>query len=134
MPFQHFHTEDTNLMIKDPISGKLRHIPTKVFYAFDYESEPVDVSFGSDKENIEYVSRFDRGELVNVCLKVTASTLGENGTDYLGACHVKAQGMEAEMLSMAIEHDMKNQACIELKAKILFQYKVLRETLEDKTI
>ncbi len=134
MSFQVFHTDKTNLMIKDPVSGKLRHIPVDVSYAFDYETDPVDVDFGSERENQEYIKRFERGELVNVCLKVSASALGETGTDYLGACHEKAQGMEAGMLETAIQHDMKNQACIELKGNILCSYKAIVEALEERSV
>lgn len=134
MSFQVFKTEDTFLMLTDPVSGKLRHIATKITYAYDYESEAIDVDFGSEQENQAYIDRFNRGELVNIVLKVSASALGEEGTDYLGACHVTAQDMEDDMLQCAIEHDMKNQACIELKGNILLQYKTLIEAIEERKI
>jgi hypothetical protein len=134
MSFQVFKTDDTFLILTDPVSGKLRHIPTKITYAYDFESDSIDVDFGSAEENQAYIDRFSRGELVNVCLKVSAQALGETGTDYLGACHEIAQTMESGMLSTAIEHDMKNQACIELKGNILLQYKMLVEAIEERKI
>jgi hypothetical protein len=89
MSLNQFKTEDTFLMIRNS-KGELKHIPTKVHYSWEYEDEPVHVAFDTEKENEEYIERFNRGELVNAWLKVTVMALGETGTDTLGMCHVKA--------------------------------------------
>lgn len=127
-----FHTAETYLYIKH--NGKMRHIKTQIAYAWDYEQDSVQGSydFGDKKANDEYLERFKNGELLNVTIKVTANALGEHGSDYLGGCHVKASTLESDMLQTAIQHDMKNQACIELKANILSAYKTLNDALTGK--
>lgn len=123
-----FKTDKTNLMIKGD-DGKLRHIPTVVQYAYTQDDCAPDFDYGNELENRKEMKRFESGELSNLCIKVTASALGETGTDYLGQCFVTSAKAESELLAVAIEHDMKNNACLELKGNILLQYKTLKEAL-----
>ncbi len=126
---QIFKTEDTYTMIKSPIDGKLKHIPTKISYAYAYDADSPDFDYGDKDENEKELNRFRSGELVNCLIKVTASALGENGTDYLGQCFAPGTGTEGSLLLTAGEHDMKNNACIELKGNILYQWEKISEAL-----
>lgn len=125
---QVFKTEKTFLMIK--YEGKLRHIETLVSYAYAPEVDAPDFDYGSKEENEKELNRFRSGELQNVLLKVTASALGENGTDYLGQVFALSRSLEDSLSLTATEQDMKNNACIELKNNILLQYETLKAALE----
>lgn len=122
-----FNTSKTFLNVK--YADKLKHIETDVTYSFELESEAPDFEYGSKEENDKEMARFDSGELLNVTLIVKASALGETGADYLGQCFVRAKHLEADLIQLTIEHDMKNNACIELHANILYQYEVLKNAL-----
>lgn len=110
-------------------NGKLRHIETQIHFAYACETDPPDFDYGSAIENQAELNRFKRGELLNLCLKVSASALGETGTDYLSQCFVLAQGFEQALEEIAIAHDMKNRARTELRDNILFQWSILNEAL-----
>ena len=127
MSFTVFKSSETFTMIK--CNGKLHHIKTHVHFAYDQDSDPPDFDYGSEAENNAELERFNRGELLNLCIKVVASALGETGSEYLGQCFVPAKTMARDLEQLAIEHDMKNRACIELREKILYQHKILNEAL-----
>lgn len=124
-----FHTEETNLLLKSAIS--LNHIATEVKYYYCGDGYPDlnSFDFGSEKENKEYLKRFDTGELLNLTLFVEVSCLGESGSDVLGAVHVNSRNIEKDLLEMAIEHDMKNNACRELRDNILRKHAMLKKVL-----
>lgn len=126
-----FKTDKTWLNIRH--KGKLRHIEAQITYSYSYEQDAPDFDYGSPEENAKEMARFASGELCNVFLKVYASALGETGSDCLGQCFVTSRDMEAQLIQVAIEHDMKNNACIELKNNILHQFNTLKEALEGKT-
>lgn len=129
MKFEVFKTEDTFLNIKG-IDGKIRFIPTQVSYAYAYEDSQPEFDYGDAVENEREMKRFESGDLLNLCLKLTVSALGETGTDYLGQCFVSSGDAEKELIQIASEHDMKNSACIELKNNIELSYKTLKEAFE----
>lgn len=122
--------ETTYLMLK--AASGLKHIPTIVKYWACEDDTPVDGSFdfGDKEENRKYFERFERGELMSIGLIVEARALGECGEDSLWAIHVKTASMTEDLLNMAIEHDMKNNACRELKETILAKHRQLTEALE----
>jgi hypothetical protein len=82
--------------------------------------------YGSKEEYAKEIARFESGELLNLSLKVTVSALGETGTDYLGQCFVTARNVEIDVLNIAAEHDMKNQAAIELVGNLKCQWETLK--------
>lgn len=129
--FTVFKTDKTFLMIKSPIDGKLKHIETIVEYSWTYDDCQIDGSFdfGDQAENEKYLKRFRSGELLNLIVQVKVKALGESGIDILGGCHVKADNFEADLHELAIEHDMKNNACADLKKAILSQYETLQKAL-----
>lgn len=128
MSYQVFKTEKTFLMIKRD-SGKLEHIETTVTYAYDYDDCAPDFDYGSDEENKKEMKRFESGELLNLSLKVTAKCLGEYGYEYLGQCFVSSNGAEKELLDIASQYDLKNNACNELKNNILVQWELMKKHL-----
>lgn len=113
-----FKTDKTYLMLKNN-QGQLEHIETEVIYAWDYEQDSPDFDCGNAEENAREMRRFESGELLNVVLKVEVKALGEKASDYLGQVFVKASDLETDLLNTAAEHDMKNNACAELKQNIL---------------
>lgn len=123
-----FKTENTFTMIKGD-DGKLRHIPTVIQYSYGQDDCAPDFDYGNELDNQREMRRFQSGELSNLLLKVTASALGETGTDILGQVFVVSAKAESELLAMAIDHDMKNNACLELRNNILLQFKTLKEAL-----
>lgn len=127
--FEVFHTEDTYLNIKGN-DGKIRFIPTKVYYAMVPDDINPDFDYGNELENEREMKRFKSGELLNLCLKVTVTALGEYGVDSLGHCFVSSKDIKNQLLQIASEYDMKNVACIELKNNIELEYKILKEALE----
>lgn len=125
----HIKTEDSFLMIQLE-NGPLKHIPVKIHYSWENDDRIPDFDYGNEEENSKEMNRFKSGEMVNILLKCTAEALGEKGTDYLGQCFVKAESLEIDLLSLAIDHDMKNNACLELRAFILSQYRTMKNALE----
>jgi hypothetical protein len=112
-------------MIKSPIDGKLKHIETQITYSYSFEQEAPDFDYGSKEENEKEMARFNSGELSNVFLKVYASALGETGSDSLGQVFVVSNKMEKQLIETAVEHDMKNNACAELRENILCQWRTM---------
>lgn len=129
-----FKTDKTFLMLKSE-SGKVKHVDTQVNYSWEIEEESIEGSFdfGSEKENEEYLKKFESGEYISVFLTVTVEALGQVGIDSLGMIHVKNDStIEDQLIQTAIEHDMKNNACLELAANITYQWNQLKKVfLED---
>lgn len=123
-----FKTDKTNLMLRSD-KNELRHVETIVTYSWEYDDTSPDFDYGNEEENKKELARFESGELLNVFLKVTASCLGEIGTDTLGGCFVRAQHLEQDLIDVATAHDMKNNACIELKENILCQWNALKAVM-----
>lgn len=115
------------------LSIPAKNIVTKMSIYWGYEENyPIpgeDFDFGNKLENEKYLMEFQSGNYLNICIKVTATSLGEEGTDILGQCHISAKNMEADILECVDEHDMNNKACIELRNKIIHQYKTFKEEL-----
>jgi hypothetical protein len=111
-------------------NDKLQHIATHVTISYDHESEAPNFDYGDAVENAKELARFQSGELLNVFIKVTASALGENGYDYLGQCFIRSSHIDDDIANIVAEHDMKNQACLELKNNVLLAYKTLKDALE----
>ena len=80
------------------------------------EFEPVDVAFGDDKLDAEYIARFESGELINVIIIVDVLSKSGlvKGSDILGACHIRADHFEEDVNNTVLEHDMGKQAYDEL--------------------
>jgi hypothetical protein len=110
------------------INGK--RIMAHIHCAFEDDLDQPDFDYGNESENKAELARFESGELSNMLLKVTASALGETGTDVLGQVFVKTSQVESDLLSVANDHDMINNALIELKNNIIYQYKTLKVALE----
>lgn len=122
-------TEKTFLMIRNT-KGKLKHIEAHVTYSIEAEQDAPDFDYGNAEENARELARFKDGELLNVFLKVTVSALGETGVDTLGQVFVTARNLEADILNVAAEHDMKNNAARECINFIKYQYDTLKKALE----
>jgi len=106
------------------------HVDTQVYISWGLDEFPEnDFDFGNEKENKEYLMRFETGELLCVWIQVKAKCEGEEGTDSLGMCHVKANDLESEIMNIVAEHDMKNNACIELRNNILCTAKRMEKYL-----
>lgn len=127
MSFTTFKREKTNTVIR--FQGKIRHIETFIFYSFAHDDTAPDFDYGSELENKRELKRFEDGELFNLILRVKAVALGEEGCDLLGQCFVRAGNLEEELRRIATEHDMKNNACKELRDSILSKYETLSEAL-----
>lgn len=95
---------------------------------YGYE-ELIDVTdtfdFGDKAENAAYLKRFETGELLNLCVTVTALFAGLDGDDHLGACHVKANALEADILELVRDHGMESNAIDELIKNITDLYEAL---------
>jgi len=124
MQLQVLKTGDTFLMMKSPIDGQLKHIPTKITYSYGFDPESPEFCSGDEVWDEQDRANYANGVTVNIWLKVTASALGETGTDSLGGCLVFAQTMESDLVQLAIEHDMKNNACYQLREHIFTQWQV----------
>ena len=130
-----FHTATTHLLIKSPIDGLLKHLPVTITYAHEEEPWSEDlIDYGNEEDNAKQCRRFERGLDCCIWIKVTASALGEHGYDSLGGCIIKCDnlepdGIQRQLLELASEHDMKNNACAQLKGNILCSYKLLSEAL-----
>jgi hypothetical protein len=71
--------------------------------------------FGDNVTNEAYLEQFRTEELVNLCIRVTAECLGENGTDFLGACHLRSgRDFESDVSSTVVDHGMVDTAIAEL--------------------
>lgn len=90
------------------IGGKA--ITVDVTIAWEYDDMPIDVDFGDAEAEREYIERFNNGELANVCIRVKATYLKSEGTDYLGGCHILSDKWDEEIESIVGEHGMIDTA------------------------
>jgi|ERR1019366_4096145 hypothetical protein len=122
MSYQLLYTDKTFLNVDKYNTN----IDTQIGVSFDYDQFPEighDFDYGNEKENNEELIRFKTGELVSIVIKITAHCEGETGYNYLGSNFVKSNDIENEVRRIIAEHDMKNNACIELKNNILLTAK-----------
>ena len=112
--------------IKDYYSTTFkRNITLGVYWDYDQTEIEGSFDFGNDKENKEYLAKFESGELLSVVIKVTASYQSISESDYLGGCHVRAKNLHEDVLTMVKEHDMQDAA-----SNQLYDYcKQLKDTL-----
>lgn len=121
------YTDKTYLKV-DKINS---HVETKIIVSWDYDQSPEgDFDFGDEIENAKYLKRFESGELMCIVIRVEAYAEGEQGTDYLGMCHVKASNLESDVRNIIAEHDMKHNACVELRDNILSRAQTMKKFIE----
>ena len=94
-------------------------ITIAILYAYDDFPDIGNFDFGSEIENKQYLDDFRSGKYVSCRLKVIAYcrdlSVSIEGVDYLGQCHVTSTTMEDDLISLANDHDMPEQAFDELK-------------------
>jgi len=91
----------------------------------DYHTKPEgDFDFGDKEENAAYLARFHSGELMMALVSVKASALGFEGTDCLGACHIKS---DSDAWDIASEYNMVENAMKELRDNIVEAANKLKE-------
>lgn len=100
------------------VAGKKIKATILVSYGEEADSIEGSFDFGSDSENNEYAERFYSGELASVCIRVQAIWQGQEGTDYLGSCHVVSSKVESEVELMSKEYSMIETALTDLKTNI----------------
>jgi hypothetical protein len=105
---------------KHRITVNGHNLKATVYITWDYEHEPIEgsVDFGSEEADREYYQRFYDGELQNVWISVKAYWQGAEGFDSLGGCHVKASGLETDVVQIVAEYSMVEQALDSLKKQI----------------
>lgn len=110
--------------------GKPLHVEVSIDVADEQDDVEGDFDFGDAAENAEYLARFRSGELSAVCIRVTATALGEEGTDYLGMCHVHT-GRQSDVLEQAQEYEMVDRACEDLVSHLESRVQRLGEYLSN---
>lgn len=85
-----------------------------IVFEYDYENELPDIYFDSDKERDEYLEKFETGELSNLFLRVNVLALGEKGVDSLGQVHVVSKNADNDLIEIAENHGMVENAVQEL--------------------
>jgi hypothetical protein len=98
---------------------------------WDYDNSPVDGSFGSEKDNQDYLDKFESGELANLLLKVKAEALGCEGSASLGSCHVDVFNTNEEISIFVNEYDMLDEAIEDCKRNIKEQIEVLKPYIDE---
>lgn len=84
------------------------------------DGEPVNGSFdfGDDEQDRVYLERFRSGELINCTVRVTATYGDFQGTDYLGACHLRSAHAALDAINVATDHGMATVAITDLIAQM----------------
>jgi len=86
-----------------------------------------DFDFGDAAENEAYLDQFKSGELFIAVIRVTAEALGEEGTDYLGGCHVHSNNafnsdpFAKDIDQLVMDHGMVDKALGDLMQAILIK-------------
>jgi hypothetical protein len=86
------------------------NVPAMIRISWEYEQDAIDVAFETEKDNQEYIERFNTGELSNVIIFVEASIEGELGRDTLGACHVRSRYFDKDILETVETYGMIDNA------------------------
>lgn len=94
------------------IGNKL--VTVLIVFEYDYENELPEIGFESNKEQDEYLEKFETGEYSNLFLRVIASALGEKGVDSLGQVHVVSKNADNDLIEIAESHGMVETAVGEL--------------------
>jgi hypothetical protein len=93
----------------------------RVYVEEDFDSDPFDMDFESDKDKRAYVRRFKNGELFSAGIIVEASAHGETGSDSLWNVHMHTNNMfnpspfEADLKETIECHGMIQIAVDDLK-------------------
>jgi hypothetical protein len=84
----------------------------KINIAWGYDDSNIEIDFGDDTENKDYIRRFLSGELLSVLILVTYRDDSGNvyGEDILGDCHVSSKDFARDILSMVSDHGMVDNA------------------------
>ncbi len=102
-----------------------KQFPAQVTVAIDYETDPVSdqIAFGNTEEDKQaerdYIARFERGELLNLVVRVEAKAFGIIGTDYLGGVHARAKHLNDDIREMVADHGMDTNAISDLVSQVL---------------
>lgn len=114
--------------IKLSVNGIIVPATLKIKIENEQESVEGDFDFGDAKENAKYLKRFERGELLLLCVFVEVIAEGERGIDSLGMCHIKANNAESDVMDLVKDYGMVENAkqdCIDsivTKAKRLVHF------------
>ena len=108
------------------IDGKTKE-NLNYYISVSYDDIPVDdMDFENEEQRLEYIGRFNSGELLNVYINVEVfSKSGQvSGSNGLGGCHVKSEDLETEIKSMVDDYGMLEEAEDDLKT-VLNQIKTI---------
>lgn len=89
---------------------------------WEYDDFPTigdDFDFGDQKDNEDYLKRFERGELSNVIVSVIVRAEGLEGIDTLGGCHVSNRDFVKDVIDLVTDHAMIDNASRELTQNII---------------
>lgn len=73
-----------------------------------------DFDFGDEKENEDYLARFECGELFVGVVWLHAYALGVTASDTLSGCHLSTGNTESEALSIVREYGMDGEVLREM--------------------
>lgn len=79
-----------------------------------------DFDFGDKEEDEKYLRRFEIGELasVDILIEMFSKSGIVSGCSSLGACHIKANDMETEVMSYIMDYELASEAYSDLLANI----------------
>lgn len=110
------------------IKGKAVAVTVTVYAGpAEYVDPAGDFDFGDEKENAEYLARFESGELVMTKIQVVADVFDLIGSAYLGACHMRSGEFTKDVMGMVKEHGMAELAVGELVTEVELRAKQLKE-------
>jgi len=102
-----------------------------IIVKYEGDGYPIDVDFGTDKEDQDYAKRFESGnDLVNICIAVEAFWNGFNGSDYLGDCHIDTSQFDTNLEEVVSDHSMIEQALEDLKSNMMADIERIKPLLE----
>lgn len=104
------------------VGSKSLRVTVQVSWA--YEDEAPEVAWDDPQSEAEYYARFESGELANVVIRVQAFWQDADGSDCLGACHVRSSHFEEDISDLVRDHAMIDGALNDLKETIVRRSKV----------
>lgn len=112
------------------IGDRIHNAHQEVSWIYDGSSVSDSFDFGNEKQNQEYLKKFESGELLNIIISVEVSFDNWTGVDHLVGCHVRDKYLLTDIESIVSEHGMQKIARDDLKKSIEQSLKSLFPTLD----
>ena len=113
-----------------------KELNVRIVCEYELETDPPNVEFESDEENKKYIKRFETGELSNLWVKVTATSLvlGDWADDTLGGIHVSFSYsydiFTNQLMEVVKDHQMIDNAVNSLISNLEIKYRALKGYFE----